>query len=399
MSVTSESLVSAGFPATPQDVLERVNQLVPTLRARGRETELLRRMTPETVRDLMDAGVPKLTLPADVGGYQADTRILCEVLAQIARGCPSTSFICLITLASQGMPAMVGDAAADEIYATPDVWITGPLAPTGTATPTAGGFRLTGEWRWNTGGVHSNWLAIGCMAGAEPNSEHSMALVPTSQVVQLDNWNGAGMAGTATNIVRADDVFVPSSRVLSIQALADATTPQRRYSSDPYYNRPWVMLANTLGAGTLTGMARGAMDVFKEQLAVRGPITFTGWISAAEAPVLHHQLARAQYHLEIAEMYMERLIRQFDTALERRMSVFERVQSRGWFGAVAEHSRSCVTELFQASGASQVVLDADIQRYFRDVNVVCQHAHLQPNSATELYGRLLAGQEPDTFFY
>jgi len=136
MSVTSESLVSAGFPATPQDVLERVNQLVPTLRARGRETELLRRMTPETVRDLMDAGVPKLTLPADVGGYQADTRILCEVLAQIARGCPSTSFICLITLASQGMPAMVGDAAADEIYATPDVWITGPLAPTGTAGST-----------------------------------------------------------------------------------------------------------------------------------------------------------------------------------------------------------------------------------------------------------------------
>ncbi len=399
MSVTSESPVSTARPATPQDVLRRVTELVPTLRARGRETEQLRRMTPENVRELTEAGVPKLTLPADVGGYQADSRHLCEVLAQIARGCPSTGFICLITLATQPMPAMFGDVAADEIYATPDVWITGPLAPTGKAVPVEGGYRLTGEWRWNTGGVHSNWLAVGCMAGVEPDAEHVMALVPASQVVQLDNWNGAGMAGTATNIARISDVFVPSSRVLSAQRLMDADLPARRYSSDPYFNRPWVMLANTLAAGTLTGMARGAMDVFLQVLPTRGPITYTGWTRAAEAPVLHHQLARAQNHLEIAEMYTERLVRQFDTALERQMSVFERVQSRGWFGAVTENARACVTELFRASSASQVVLDTDLQRYFRDVNVVSQHAHLQPNSATELYGRVLAGLEPDTFLY
>ena len=55
--------------------------------------------------------------------------------------------------------------------------------------------------------------------------------------------------------------------------------------------------------------------------------------------------------------------------------------------------------LYEASGASQTLLNADIQRYFRDVNVVHQHAAIQPNSSNELYGRLLAGLEPDTDLY
>jgi hypothetical protein len=74
----------------------------------------------------------------------------------------------------------------------------------------------------------------------------------------------------------------------------------------------------------------------------------------------------------------------------------ERVQARAWLGRVTTHSRACVNQLFEASGASQALLSADLQRYFRDVNVLHQHAALQPNSMSELYGRLLAGLEPNT---
>jgi acyl-CoA dehydrogenase-like protein len=61
-------------------------------------------------------------------------------------------------------------------------------------------------------------------------------------------------------------------------------------------------------------------------------------------------------------------------------------------------SRTLPNVLFEASGASQTMLDADIQRYFRDINVVHQHATIQPNSSHELYGRLLAGLEPEYDF-
>jgi hypothetical protein len=32
------------------------------------------------------------------------------------------------------------------------------------------------------------------------------------------------------------------------------------------------------------------------------------------------------------------------------------------------------------------VLDADIQRYFRDINIAAQHAHLQPNGSAARSG-------------
>ena len=90
----SESLTDETSPETPQDVLSQVTKLVPTLRARARETEKLRRMHPDTLRDLTVAGVFQLTIPAHDGGYEADDTVVANVLTQIARGCPSTGWIC-----------------------------------------------------------------------------------------------------------------------------------------------------------------------------------------------------------------------------------------------------------------------------------------------------------------
>jgi alkylation response protein AidB-like acyl-CoA dehydrogenase len=159
------------------------------------------------------------------------------------------------------------------------------------------------------------------------------------------------------------------------------------------------MYAFALSAPTPLGTARGAMDAFMQTLGTRGPITFTGWTRAAEAPLLHHQLAKAQFELETAEMYAERMRRSIKPDPSHIVSIAERVSVRAWVGQVATHARACVNQLFEASGASQCLLGADLQRYFRDINVLNQHAAIQPNSSDELYGRLLAGLEPNTAFY
>ena len=395
--VISESLTNETSPETPQDVLSRVTKLVPILRARAPETERLRRMHPDNLRDLTAAGVFRLTIPADDGGYEADDAVVASVLTQIARGCPSTGWICMIILSGQPVPALLGDEAADEVYATADLRITVALAPTGSATPVAGGYRVSGQWQWNSGGVHSNWVAVGALT-TEEDPVHRIFLVPVSQALQLDTWHGAGLAGSASNGVRIDDVFVPSSRTLPLEQMRDGVFPQRRYSANSYFNRPWVMLASFSAGATMLGMARGAMDVFMEILPSRGPITFTGWTKTTEAPVLHHQLARAQLDLEGTELFQDKLLRQWQAALERKMTIFDRVQSRAWFGEITRLVRDSATGLFRASSASHVVLDADIQRYFRDINIAAQHAHLRPSSSSELYGRVLAGMAPDTMF-
>lgn len=386
----------SGSPRTAEDVLAQVNTLVDTLLSRAAETEQLRRMHPDNLRDLTEAGVFRLAMPADVGGYQADEKLISEVLAQISRGCPSTGWMCTIMVLSNVIPAFLPTEAADEIYATPDFKMSASLIPTAEAVVVDGGYRLTGQWVWNTAGIHSNWFAAGVLVTTETGDELLVALLPAAEVEHQNSWHAAGMAGTATNIATAKDIFVPASRTIFGRQLSEGQYPFRRYSRTPYYNRPWIMFINALGAPALLGMARGAMDCFMRTLPTRGAITYTAWPKAAEAPFMHHQLAKAQYSLEAAEMFTARLVQLYRDALGRRPSTVDRVRARAYVGHVATLSRSCVNQLFEASSASQTLLTADIQRYFRDINVLHQHAAIQPNSGDEVYGRVLAGLEPNS---
>ena len=306
MSTALRSLPSDAA-GTAEAVLADVNTLVDRLRARAPETERLRRMHPDNLRDLTEAGVFRLAMPSDVGGHQADEDIVAEVLAQISRGCPSTGWMCTIMLISNVIPALLADEAADEIYATTDLRITATIAPTGQAVPVDGGYRVSGQWTWNTAGVHSNWFAPGCIVPSEEDSGPRLVLMPTTEVKHQDNWRAAGMAGTATNIATVGDVFVPAARTILVKDLAEGRYPTRRYSHLPYFNRPFVLYINAGSAPALLGIARGAMDCFMQTLPTRGAITYTAWPKAAEAPLVHHQLAKAQYHLEAAEMFTSRL--------------------------------------------------------------------------------------------
>jgi 3-hydroxy-9,10-secoandrosta-1,3,5(10)-triene-9,17-dione monooxygenase len=395
MSTALRSLPS-DTAGTAEAVLADVNTLVDRLRVRAPETERLRRMHPDNLRDLTEAGVFRLAMPSDVGGHQADEDIVAEVLAQISRGCPSTGWMCTIMLISNVIPALLADEAADEIYATTDLRITTTIAPTGQAVPVDGGYRVSGQWTWNTAGVHSNWFAPGCIVPGEEDSGPRLVLMPTTEVKHQDNWRAAGMAGTATNIATVGDVFVPAARTILVKDLAEGRYPTRRYSYLPYFNRPFALYINAGSAPALLGIARGAMDCFMQTLPTRGAITYTAWPKAAEAPLVHHQLAKAQYHLEAAEMFTSRLSALYRGVLERPPTILERAQARAYIGHIASLSRACTNQLFEASSASHTLLTADIQRYFRDINVLHQHAAIQPNSGDEVYGRVLAGLDPNS---
>src|SRR5262249_24457207 len=148
-------------------------------------------------------------------------------------------------------------------------------------------------------------------------------------------------------------------------------------------------------APALLGMARGARDCFMHTLPTRGPITYTAWPKAAEAPLLHHQLAKAQYDLEAAEMFTSRLSALYRAVLHRPPTIMERTQARAYIGHIASPSRACANHRFEARNSADTLLGANIQRYFRDINVLHQHAAIQPNSGDEAYGRVLAGLDPN----
>src|ERR1700752_1644039 len=70
------------------------------------------------------------------------------------------------------------------------------------------------------------------------------------------------------------------------------------------------------------------------------------------------------------------------------------VQAPASLGQIATHARACMNLLLGGSNTSQMLLEADLQRYFRDINMIHENALAAPSSSTELYCRLLASLEP-----
>lgn len=397
MTILENAITSTKAPSTAEDVLHRVNALVPVLRDRARETELLRRMHPDNLRDLTEAGVFKLCIPKSQGGFEAEPRELSEILAQIARGCPSTGWACALIVTATTWAGVLPDEGAAELFATPDLRISGLIAPTGTAVDAEGGAVVSGEWNWNTGGNVSNWIGLAALRHSDQGVLPVLMLARAEDIEIDDNWDASGMAGTGTNAIRVKDLFVPEYRIIQVPDLANGTFPERALSGNPYFNRPMIQFFMTFSAPTMLGIARGAMDVFLEKLPGRS-ITYTNYSQAIEAPLTHTQLAHAQFELEMAQMYVRAGNDLLLETFGKEVPLENRVKSRAWLGQVATHSRACVNQLWEASGASSIQHSAALQRYFRDVNSLALHALIQPTTSDELYGRILVGLEPNTAF-
>lgn len=378
-------------------VLDAVTELIPQLREMARETELARTVLPANLEALRAAGVFKLSLPRDRGGYEASLPEIGEILAQLARGCPSTSWVASLVTVGNWWAGLLPDEGAEELLSTPDLRTAGVFAPTGTATPVDGGVELSGRWAWNTGGNVCNWAGLAAIVITEAGPVPHLCLVPYDELTVLDDWDAAGMAGTASNTTIAENVFVPSHRLIPVPALLTGGFVERHYSDNPRYNAPVLAIFAAASAGPLVGAARGALDVFLEKVHGRA-ITYTSYVDAAVAPVTHLKLGEAVHQLEAAEHFASLAYGLVEESFATGATIAGRVATRAYVGRAAFHARESVTTLFQASGASAIAHAAPIQRYFRDVHALANHALLQPNTALELYGRTLAGQEPNTIF-
>jgi 3-hydroxy-9,10-secoandrosta-1,3,5(10)-triene-9,17-dione monooxygenase len=82
---------------TPDEMLERVRALVPTLRERQAATEAAGRVLDETQAALVDAGLYRAMQPRRFGGYEFSLRDFVRVMTEVSRGCPSTGWSVTLT--------------------------------------------------------------------------------------------------------------------------------------------------------------------------------------------------------------------------------------------------------------------------------------------------------------
>jgi 3-hydroxy-9,10-secoandrosta-1,3,5(10)-triene-9,17-dione monooxygenase len=391
---------TAQVAVTHDELVARAMGLVLELRGRLGEADRLRKLPPANIDALQKSGLLRVLQPRRYGGLQMPLRTHIEVIAAIARGCPSTAWCLGVIQAHSWLMAHFPEAAQAETFGTnPDTIISAVIAPRGTLRRVEDGYVLDGVWPFASGSEHSDWLFLGAVLLNEKNEVEDEAdvLVPTRDVSLKDDWNVTGLRGTGSCTVVAKDVRVPKYRYLSLRGLIGGQTPGAILHEGTLYRSAAVPVLTLALVPCALGMARGALDAFKERLPGR-QVAYTMGEVQMDMPVTHMQVAEAATRIDTAEALLYRVAEEIEDAAHRGvdMEFTKRARTRMDCAWAARQCLEAVEILYLASGGSGIAENSIIGRSWRDLHAVNMHGLLNLETNLEMYGRIVLGLTPNT---
>jgi alkylation response protein AidB-like acyl-CoA dehydrogenase len=258
-----------------------------------------------------------------------------------------------------------------------------------------GGYRVSGRWKWGTGVMHADWVMLSVMTPGETPARMRMAAIPADQVKVIDVWQVAGMAGTGSNDILAEDVFVPSRHMADFDAMRDGAACGATLHANPLYAMPMLPFLYVGAAIPALGAARRAVASFRSNITdrmVRGTD-----LKQQDKPAAQMRLARATLTLQTAELLLRDIARRNMTLVGAGpQNVEARIEMRAQGAHVVELCREAVRTVVEASGASVHFLNHPMQRALRDIQVISGHIVFDMDSGLEMLGRSMIGLKPVT---
>ena len=200
------------------ELISRAQSLIPLLRANAVLAEELGRLPDENVEAIEEAGLFRMLMPENRGGYGTDAATAAIAMTHIASGCPSTAWDMQIYFGIGRMAEGLPEETLAELYAeTPNARFAGTFAaPGAVCVPVEGGYRIRGRghWPFNSGCHHAHWDLLR-LSIEEPDGTISdgFCLIPLSELTIVDDWQVMGAKATGSNSVECGEVFIPERRM------------------------------------------------------------------------------------------------------------------------------------------------------------------------------------------
>ena len=379
-----------------QTLIERARVVAVDLRERAGAAEQQRFIHAESFRAMKEADLLRAYAPIRFGGYELHPRYFWRIAAEIAKGCPSSSWVYSVMSCHSYVVALFPERTQEEVFgADPNAGVSGILPDRSTATRVDGGYLLKNSvWPFGSGCHNANWFLLGAqLPGLPPGHDKAFFLAPSADIAINDDWYVTGLRATGSNSVRlkTEEYFVPEHRMLKAEtALAHKCGTARPL----LYRAPFAaLLVVSLSAGTTMGAATGALEFYEDLLQSRSarPMVYTEHVSKKRLSSTHHILAEATAKLEAARLMTDHACDLcFDAAVNnaRVLGAEERARIR-LYGVHAMHlCREVVNILFQDSGGSSLHERSPMQRFHRDINAMSMHEAMHEEIIKEVYGRL-----------
>ncbi|MEZ0053204.1 3-hydroxy-9,10-secoandrosta-1,3,5(10)-triene-9,17-dione monooxygenase [Mycobacterium sp. MAA66] len=367
------------------------DEFVTRLTARASEAEQIRRLPAATVAEL--SGFTELLVPARYGGMQARFPEILDPVRRMAHGCVSSAWTIGFYALHNWMLALFGEQAQQEAFANRPFLAPAPLAPTGRGLPTDGGIRLSGRWSWATGVMDGNWIIVGALCGPDTALHPALALLPASEITVEDVWHTDGMRATGSNDVVITDTFVPEHRLVAVTDIYNGTAPGAGLHDADTYRWPMVPALALLAAMPALGSAERVTEIFSERLAER-VLAYEG-VTQRDKPLAQARLGAARVRLRALRGLLDDTVGQIETLLAAGDPVSRLVRGEARLAAahIVHESRAVIDDLMEASGAGAHFTTNPLQRFKRDVDVICGHVVFDYDTSRELAGALALGMK------
>jgi len=387
---------------TPEALVERARAMIPALKARSAAATAQRRLAPETVKEMQDAGFFRVLQPRHCGGYEMDPQAFFDIQLALAEGCMSTAWVYGV-LGVHPFQLALFDARAQE-----DVWgkndaalVSSSYQPVGKVECVDGGFRLSGRWGFSSGCDYCDWVLLGSLVPpAEPAGAPDMRtfLLPRRDYKIIEDWNVFGLQATGSHGISVEQAFVPEYRTHRAVDGFTGTNPGHVVNTGMLYKVPWAQVFVRAVSTAAIGALQGALDAYAA-IAARRVSTNTGKATKLDPNALN---AAALTHSAVLEMktVLQRNFAEMMATVRagREIPMNERVRYRYESAQVVRRCAELCDRLMPLLGGRAIYMDSPVVRYWLDINAARAHIANDPALIGTSVGAMYLGETSQEFF-
>lgn len=245
----------------------------------------------EVIELLYREGLFKLFLPARFGGKEYSLAQAAVLYTDLAAADGSLAW--LVQIGAGGgyfVPSLMPEVA-ERIFAPREAVIAGSGYPTGVARKVAGGYRVTGSWKYASGAQYATTFTAN--AQLEHGGSVRAFAFDRGQVELFPSWNAIGMRATSSWSFSVNDVFVPDQRSFLIG--------EKVWNPGlSVYNVPFILFAIASFGAVAVGLARTFFEEAIEILSTKRPSEHIRFLSTCREYVFEAEDAFFQLvnHIE-----------------------------------------------------------------------------------------------------
>ncbi len=378
-----------------------VGELAPLILDHADDGEREKRLSPPVSTALRDAGLFRMLRPRSRGGVGLDPVAEFRVAETLARVDGAAAWNVQVCNASELFGGWFSDQTTEEIFTSPDAIVAGAFNPHRRAVAVDGGYVVSGQTLFNSNCHSATWF-IGLAdvfdgdtmrTDESGQAETLLTAIPAADCRIVENWNTMGMRGTGSHDVDVADVFVPTTRAVPFGPL---TEPAPAYDQTPL-SRIAVWVTVGCHSAVPLGIAQAAIDDLRE-LGAKVPAYTQS--SIRDRTTVQLRLARAEGKLAAARAFFHAAFEEAWASVKSRghLEMREKAQCQLAATTAVLTSAEVVGLVHSCVGATGIRDEQKFQKYFRDVNVITQHAFIC-EARLESVGQIMFGIEPDWGFF